>query len=143
MNNEKINLSVNCGVSAGDGSDCGYLYKSRKNCFSDIVYYVWNLFLPFCNETDCGICFSDLYEKQSWLQEMVVSGEKVGEQILQKNKCPEMEAFHADIWNQFIRCGKTPASTGGEYNKLVSVAGVNPLSDKRAAGALNVQWTFA
>ena len=33
----------------------------------------------------------------------------------------------------FIRCGKTPASAGGEYNKLVSVAGVNPPSDKRSA----------
>ena len=34
----------------------------------------------------------------------------------------------------FIRWGKTPASIGGEYNKLGLVAGVNPPSDKRSAG---------
>ena len=43
----------------------------------------------------------------------------------------------------FYQMWETPASTGGEYNKLVSVAGVNPPSAKHSAGALNVQWTFA
>ena len=33
----------------------------------------------------------------------------------------------------FYQMWGTPASTGGEYNKLVSVAGVNPPSDKRSA----------
>ena len=51
-------------------------------------------------------------------------------------QCREELIYYEEVF-EFIRCGKTPASTDGEYNKLVSVAGVNPPSDKHSAGALN------
>ena len=60
-----------------------------------------------------------LFPDQIWMRDPVL-------------QCREELIYYGEVF-EFIRCGKTPASTGGEYNKLVSVAGVNPPSDKRSA----------
>ena len=83
--------------------------------------------------------FLDSYTKQGALKGYPVCRKQVEltpDQIWMWDpvlQCREELIYYEEVF-EFIRCVKTPASAGGEYNKFVSVAGANPPSDKRSAG---------